>query len=49
MLWGLAAGGEEGVTRVLEVLRREIELGLKLLGCPSPADVTRSHVRRATL
>jgi len=49
VLWGLAAGGEEGVTRVLEVLRREIELGLKLLGCPSPADVTRSHVRRATL
>jgi len=49
VLWGLAAGGEEGVTRVLELLRREIELGLKLLGCPSPADVTRSHVRRATL
>jgi isopentenyl diphosphate isomerase/L-lactate dehydrogenase-like FMN-dependent dehydrogenase len=49
VLWGLAAGGEEGVTRVLELLRGEVELGLKLLGCPSPSDVTRSHVRRATL
>jgi isopentenyl diphosphate isomerase/L-lactate dehydrogenase-like FMN-dependent dehydrogenase len=49
VLWGLSAGGEEGVTRVLELLRHEIELGLKLLGCPSPADVTRGHVRRATL
>ena len=49
VLWGLAAGGEEGATRVLELLRREVELGLKLLGCPSPADVTPSHVRRSSL
>jgi isopentenyl diphosphate isomerase/L-lactate dehydrogenase-like FMN-dependent dehydrogenase len=49
VLWGLAAGGEEGATRMLELLRREIELGLKLLGCPSPAEVTRNHVRRASL
>ena len=49
MLWGLAAGGEEGAVRVFELLRRELELGLKLLGCPSPADLTRAHVRRASL
>jgi isopentenyl diphosphate isomerase/L-lactate dehydrogenase-like FMN-dependent dehydrogenase len=49
VLWGLAAGGEEGATRVLELLRSEVELGLKLLGCPSPADVTRGHVRRSSL
>jgi 4-hydroxymandelate oxidase len=49
VLWGLAAGGEEGATHVLELLRREVELGLKLLGCPSPADVTHGHVRRASL
>jgi len=48
VLWGLAAGGQEGATRVLALLRSEIELGLKLLGCPSPADVTPAHVRRAT-
>jgi 4-hydroxymandelate oxidase len=49
VLWGLAAGGEEGAMRVLELLRREVELGLKLLGCPSPADVTPGHVRRCSL
>jgi isopentenyl diphosphate isomerase/L-lactate dehydrogenase-like FMN-dependent dehydrogenase len=44
MLWGLAAGGEEGVAHVLQLLREEVELGLALLGCASPADVTRAHV-----
>jgi isopentenyl diphosphate isomerase/L-lactate dehydrogenase-like FMN-dependent dehydrogenase len=45
MLWGLAVGGEEGVTHVLELFRSEIELGLSLLGCTSPADVSRAHVQ----
>jgi isopentenyl diphosphate isomerase/L-lactate dehydrogenase-like FMN-dependent dehydrogenase len=47
VLWGLAAAGEEGAAGVLALLREEIELGLKLLGCRSPADVTRAHVRTA--
>ncbi|MDX6486266.1 MAG: 4-hydroxymandelate oxidase [Gaiellaceae bacterium] len=41
---GLAVGGEAGVRRVLAILQEEIELGLALLGCTSPAEVTRSHV-----
>jgi isopentenyl diphosphate isomerase/L-lactate dehydrogenase-like FMN-dependent dehydrogenase len=44
MVWGLAAAGEEGVAHVLDLLRKEVELGLALLGCASPADVTRAHV-----
>jgi isopentenyl diphosphate isomerase/L-lactate dehydrogenase-like FMN-dependent dehydrogenase len=44
MVWGLAAAGEEGVKDVLRLLRDEVELGLALLGCASPADVTRAHV-----
>jgi hypothetical protein len=32
---------------VLELLRNEIEVGLKLLGCPSPDAVARAHVRPA--
>jgi len=28
---------------VLRLLRDEVELGLALLGCASPADVTRAH------
>jgi isopentenyl diphosphate isomerase/L-lactate dehydrogenase-like FMN-dependent dehydrogenase len=45
MLWALAVDGEAGVTHVLELLRAEIELGLALLGCTSPREVTRAHVR----
>ncbi|HEU5279408.1 MAG TPA: alpha-hydroxy acid oxidase [Gaiellaceae bacterium] len=45
MVWGLTVGGEEGVSHVLELLRTEIELGLALLGCTSPADVSRAHVQ----
>jgi 4-hydroxymandelate oxidase len=45
MLWGLAAAGEEGVTDVLRLLRNEVELGLALLGCVSPDDVSRAHVQ----
>ena len=46
-LWGLAVDGERGVAHVLELLRDEIRLGLALLGCTSPADVSRAHVRSA--
>jgi isopentenyl diphosphate isomerase/L-lactate dehydrogenase-like FMN-dependent dehydrogenase len=45
-LWGLSVGGEEGARSVLEILRAELELGLALLGCPTPADVIHGHVRR---
>jgi isopentenyl diphosphate isomerase/L-lactate dehydrogenase-like FMN-dependent dehydrogenase len=43
-LWGLAAGGAEGVQAVLELLREEIALALALCGCASPDDVSRAHV-----
>ncbi len=46
-LWGLAAAGAEGAGRVLELLREELELVLALCGCSSPAELTRSHLRRA--
>lgn len=47
VLWGLVVDGEDGVRRVLELLREEVALALTLLGCPSPEDVTRAHVGRA--
>jgi (S)-2-hydroxy-acid oxidase len=47
VVWGLAVGGEEGVTRVLELLRAEIALTLTHLGCPTPGDVTPGHVEPA--
>jgi isopentenyl diphosphate isomerase/L-lactate dehydrogenase-like FMN-dependent dehydrogenase len=47
IVWGLAVAGEDGVAQVLALLRDEIQVGLKLLGCASPAEVTRAHVRRS--
>ncbi|MBA2462029.1 MAG: alpha-hydroxy-acid oxidizing protein, partial [Actinobacteria bacterium] len=48
ILWGLAAGGEEGARAVLELLRNEIELALALVGCPSPDAVKPAHVTGAS-
>jgi 4-hydroxymandelate oxidase len=45
VLWGLAADGEAGVTRVLEMLRAETAHTLTLCGCDAPRAVTRDLVR----
>jgi 4-hydroxymandelate oxidase len=45
VIWGLAAGGEEGVARVLSLLRAELENALTLCGCDSPRAVTHSLIR----
>jgi 4-hydroxymandelate oxidase len=39
-LWGLAAAGEVGVRRVLNLLREELELAMALAGVPRIADIT---------
>jgi len=44
-VYALAAGGEEGVGKLLRLLREEVELGLRLLGCTSVEQVAREHVR----
>jgi isopentenyl diphosphate isomerase/L-lactate dehydrogenase-like FMN-dependent dehydrogenase len=46
VLWGLAAGGEQGVRDVLEIFRREIALGMQLLGCAGCGEITRAHVQQ---
>ncbi|XP_059639733.1 peroxisomal (S)-2-hydroxyacid oxidase GLO4-like [Cornus florida] len=45
VLYGLAAMGEQGVRRVLDMLKDELELTMALSGCPSLKDITRNHVR----
>ena len=42
--YGLAAAGREGVAKALEVLRTELERTLKLLGCPSVAELDASYL-----
>lgn len=43
-LYGLAAGGQAGVARSLELLRAEIERGMGLLGCRSVGEIGRKHL-----
>ena len=45
MIFGLAAKGENGVKRVMEMLKDELQLTMALAGCRSIKDITRSHVR----
>jgi isopentenyl diphosphate isomerase/L-lactate dehydrogenase-like FMN-dependent dehydrogenase len=47
-LYGLAAGGQAGVERVLELLRAEFTRALALTGCRTVADVDAGLVLRAT-
>ena len=43
-VYGLAAGGEAGVARVLEALTGELNLMFPLMGVRSPRDLDRSHL-----
>jgi 4-hydroxymandelate oxidase len=40
MLWALAAGGQAGVSRALELFRAEIDLAMALCGCPDVSAIT---------
>jgi L-lactate dehydrogenase (cytochrome) len=42
--YGLAAAGEEGVTRAINILRDELLRTLALLGCPSLRELDQSYV-----
>jgi isopentenyl diphosphate isomerase/L-lactate dehydrogenase-like FMN-dependent dehydrogenase len=42
--YGLAAGGETGVTRAIDILRTDLVRTLKLLGCPSVRELDQSYV-----
>ena len=42
--YGMAAAGEAGVTRALEILRADMERTLKLLGCTSIAQLDSSYL-----
>jgi 4-hydroxymandelate oxidase len=43
-IWGLAAFGEEGVSAVLDILRRELQMVMRQAGTASIAKITRRHV-----
>jgi 4-hydroxymandelate oxidase len=45
-LWGLTVGGEAGVSRVLAILRGQLEAAMGLLGAPTLRDLTPDLLRR---
>ena len=44
-LYGLAAGGEAGVSRVFEILKDEMTRVMQLIGCTSIKDLNSSYIR----
>lgn len=47
-VYGLAAAGEPGVARAIEILRADLERSLKLVGCSSVGMLDKSYVRMAS-
>ena len=43
-LFGLAAGGQEGVSKAVELLRAEIIRGMGLIGCRSISEIGSKHI-----
>jgi 4-hydroxymandelate oxidase len=46
ILWGLSVGGEQGVVRILEILKRELDEAMLLCGCSKLAEINRSLLER---
>ena len=44
ILWGLTLGGESGVRKVLETIKKELRLSMALMGCPSIEHLGRGMV-----
>ena len=43
-IWGLSSFGQEGVERVLEILRAELALTMRQCGIPSVAKITSESI-----
>ncbi|XP_062554337.1 uncharacterized protein LOC134219579 [Armigeres subalbatus] len=43
-LWGLAVNGQQGVERVLDILKEELDTTMALAGCQKVSDITPLHV-----
>ena len=39
VLWGLAAAGQSGVEKVLDILRFEVDLAMGLCGCATVGEI----------
>jgi 4-hydroxymandelate oxidase len=46
-IWGLSSFGQEGVERVLEILRAELRMTMQQMGTPTVKDITSARLTRA--
>ncbi|UCH20898.1 MAG: alpha-hydroxy-acid oxidizing protein [Deltaproteobacteria bacterium] len=44
IIWGLALDGEQGAKHVLDILRRDFELAMRLCGCTSVQEITKDLI-----
>ena len=44
IIWGLAVDGEQGAKRVLDILRKDFELSMRLCGCTSIQEIKKALV-----
>ncbi len=44
IIWGLAVDGEQGAGRILEILRKDFELAMRLCGCASVEEIKKGLV-----
>jgi len=44
VIWGLAAGGEKGVSQVLEILHKEFDVAMALCGCNSVKSISKELI-----
>lgn len=45
-IWGLSAFGQEGIERVLDILRAELALTMRQMGTPAVGDITSARIVR---
>lgn len=43
-IWGLAVDGQKGVENVIEILRKELDIVMTLMGCTKINEITRDMV-----
>jgi isopentenyl diphosphate isomerase/L-lactate dehydrogenase-like FMN-dependent dehydrogenase len=41
IIWGPAVDGEQGAKRVIDIVRKDFELTMRLCGCATLADITK--------
>jgi (S)-2-hydroxy-acid oxidase len=45
IIWGLSAGGQQGVKKVLDLIRNEFIVTMKLAGCSKLSEINDDYIR----